>query len=184
MRPTGSASSVAAGSLAAPAALTGDAPLAGSAGNVLDPILCLRTVVELAPGATHAWRSASGSPGRARRRSRSPLAVPRSPTCQLSWRRLRRRQSLRRPLPMPLPPPVTGRRGGDAPGTAPAAEALVFDNGFGGFAAGGREYVIRVAPGARPPLPWTHVVANESFGFITSESGAARPGRATAARTG
>jgi cyclic beta-1,2-glucan synthetase len=61
------------------------------------------------------------------------------------------------------------------PETTAASEALLLDNGFGGFTAGGREYVIRVAPGERPPLPWTHVVANETFGFISSESGAATP---------
>ncbi len=60
----------------------------------------------------------------------------------------------------------------DAAAPPPAAAALIFDNGIGGFAGDGREYVIRLVPGERPPLPWTHVVANEGFGFIVSESGA------------
>ena len=36
-----------------------------------------------------------------------------------------------------------------------------------------REYVIRL-PGGRglPPMPWVNVVANESFGFLASETGA------------
>ena len=55
-------------------------------------------------------------------------------------------------------------------------EELAFWNGNGGFAANGREYVIRLQPQADglylPPLPWTNVVANEETGFLVSESGA------------
>jgi len=55
-------------------------------------------------------------------------------------------------------------------------DALLFDNGYGGFRADGLEYVVRLPPTAsgprRPPLPWVNVVANESFGFLVSESGA------------
>jgi len=59
---------------------------------------------------------------------------------------------------------------------APAA-ALQFHNGFGGFSAAGDEYVIRLRPDvngrvALPPLPWTHVVANQTAGFIATETGA------------
>ncbi len=58
-----------------------------------------------------------------------------------------------------------------------ADEPLRFENGFGGFSESGNEYVIRLAPDAalgtrRPPMPWVNVVANESFGFLASESGA------------
>jgi cellobiose phosphorylase len=54
-----------------------------------------------------------------------------------------------------------------------AAEALTFDNGYGGFSADGTEYVMHVVPGAcQPPMPWVNVVANETFGFLVSESGA------------
>jgi cyclic beta-1,2-glucan synthetase len=56
-------------------------------------------------------------------------------------------------------------------------ETLLFDNGYGGFAADGREYVIRLRPGAGgplqlPPMPWSHVVANPHAGFIATETGA------------
>ncbi|MFZ1413702.1 MAG: hypothetical protein WAS73_03845 [Defluviicoccus sp.] len=54
-------------------------------------------------------------------------------------------------------------------------EPLLFDNGHGGFSRDGSEYVIRIggpAAAALPPLPWTHVIANESFGFLISETGA------------
>ncbi|MFO1371400.1 MAG: glycosyl transferase [Candidatus Competibacteraceae bacterium] len=56
-------------------------------------------------------------------------------------------------------------------------EPLQFWNGYGGFSADGREYVIRVQPDASgrlqlPPLPWINVVANPQFGFLASETGA------------
>ncbi|MGD9765542.1 MAG: glycosyl transferase [Candidatus Binatia bacterium] len=52
--------------------------------------------------------------------------------------------------------------------------SLHFDNGFGGFTADGREYAIRVGGDGdeRPPLAWTNVIANESCGFLATESGA------------
>jgi cyclic beta-1,2-glucan synthetase len=68
---------------------------------------------------------------------------------------------------------------------------LLFFNGLGGFTADGWEYCLLVqgplrddvarngknpaepAPGpVLPPAPWVNVVANHSFGFIVSESGA------------
>ncbi len=54
---------------------------------------------------------------------------------------------------------------------APADRGLKFFNGFGGFAADGREYVIQLAPGKTTPAPWCNVIANASFGTIVSESG-------------
>ncbi|HEX3601156.1 MAG TPA: hypothetical protein VHU84_13485, partial [Lacipirellulaceae bacterium] len=55
--------------------------------------------------------------------------------------------------------------------------ALLFENGYGGFTADGREYVIRVRPDGRggqvrPPMPWANVIANEHAGFLVTESGA------------
>ncbi|MCL5997502.1 MAG: hypothetical protein M1546_15805, partial [Chloroflexi bacterium] len=49
---------------------------------------------------------------------------------------------------------------------------LQFDNGWGGFSADGREYVIFLRPGQPTPAPWVNVVANPDFGFIVAESGA------------
>lgn len=56
-------------------------------------------------------------------------------------------------------------------------ESLLFPNPFGGFTADGREYVIHLQPGKDghlelPPMPWNNVIANESLGFIASETGA------------
>lgn len=70
----------------------------------------------------------------------------------------------------------------DRPAWQPAGEAhaapepLQFDNGYGGFSADGREYIVRLTPDAngnlrRPPMPWVNVIANEAAGFIVSEAG-------------
>ncbi|MBE3074972.1 MAG: phosphorylase, partial [Actinobacteria bacterium] len=53
---------------------------------------------------------------------------------------------------------------------APRPE-LEFFNGIGGFADGGREYVVILGPGQSTPAPWLNVIANASFGFQVSESG-------------
>ncbi len=61
----------------------------------------------------------------------------------------------------------------DSEATTTPPDSLLYFNGHGGFAPGGTEYVIHVEPAARqPPMPWTNVVANETFGFLVSESGA------------
>jgi len=52
------------------------------------------------------------------------------------------------------------------------APPLEFFNGLGGFTEEGREYVIVLGKGQRTPAPWINVIANESFGFQVSESGA------------
>ena len=54
----------------------------------------------------------------------------------------------------------------------PVAELESF-NGLGGFADAGREYVIRLHPGAGqiPPSPWVNVVAHPTFGFAGSDLG-------------
>ena len=51
---------------------------------------------------------------------------------------------------------------------APALERF---NGFGGFDADGREYVMRVqhGKGQLPPSPWVNVVAHPTFGFAASD---------------
>ncbi len=51
-------------------------------------------------------------------------------------------------------------------------QPLEFFNGLGGFAKGGREYVIRLRSGMKPPGPWINVIANDQCGFLVSESGA------------
>ncbi len=81
--------------------------------------------------------------------------------------------------PVAVPDPST-RQGNAARPAAPAAcsaEPLRFCNGYGGFSADGREYVIRLSLDEEgnlrhPPLPWINVIANEGFGTLVSESGA------------
>lgn len=53
----------------------------------------------------------------------------------------------------------------------PRPTDLQFDNGWGGFSADGREYIIYLEPGQSTPAPWINVIANEEFGFLASESG-------------
>jgi cyclic beta-1,2-glucan synthetase len=55
----------------------------------------------------------------------------------------------------------------------PEVPPLVLDNGLGGFAAQGREYVIRLEGEAETPLPWSNVIANPGFGTIVTAAGAA-----------
>ena len=54
----------------------------------------------------------------------------------------------------------------------PEPESLQFFNGFGGFSADGREYVIDLNGGRRTPAPWINVIANSNFGFQVSAEGA------------
>ncbi|MEL7567640.1 MAG: glucoamylase family protein [Dehalobacterium sp.] len=48
---------------------------------------------------------------------------------------------------------------------------LLFYNGYGGFDAEGKEYVIRLKEGMHTPAPWINVVSNKDFGFLVTESG-------------
>ncbi|MDT8422618.1 MAG: glucoamylase family protein [Desulfuromonadales bacterium] len=58
----------------------------------------------------------------------------------------------------------------DPPRALPPLE-LVHSNGFGGFTAGGREYVIDLGRSVTTPAPWVNVIANRNFGTMVSESG-------------
>ncbi len=70
------------------------------------------------------------------------------------------RREVARPLHGPMPP---DSRGGDG---------LQFWNGFGGFDARRREYVIRPEAGGPTPHPWINVIANTRFGIQVSADGA------------
>jgi cyclic beta-1,2-glucan synthetase len=54
---------------------------------------------------------------------------------------------------------------------APRRLDLELDNGLGGFARDGREYVTVLEEGRWTPSPWINVIANRDFGFQVSESG-------------
>jgi cellobiose phosphorylase len=48
---------------------------------------------------------------------------------------------------------------------------LIHFNGYGGFSADGREYVIIHKDGRHTPAPWVNVLANPLFGTVISENG-------------
>ena len=63
---------------------------------------------------------------------------------------------------------------GPEPAAAPVAvPPLVMENGLGGFAPDGREYVIVLDGERETPLPWSNVIANPGVGTIVSSSGSA-----------
>jgi cyclic beta-1,2-glucan synthetase len=53
----------------------------------------------------------------------------------------------------------------------PEPPALTHGNGYGGFSADGREYVIDLAPGQTTPMPWSNVIGYPEFGMLTTEAG-------------
>jgi len=68
------------------------------------------------------------------------------------------------------PPPRRVPRAA-APRSVAVPPDLEFFNGFGGFAAGGREYLTVLGAGRWLPAPWINVVANPSFGFQVAVEG-------------
>ena len=47
---------------------------------------------------------------------------------------------------------------------------LKYYNDYGGFSHNGKEYLIRVNKDENTPMPWAHIMANENFGTIVTES--------------
>jgi cyclic beta-1,2-glucan synthetase len=62
---------------------------------------------------------------------------------------------------LPSPPPWESKPIGD----------LQFYNGFGGFTADGKEYVIHLPAGKTTPAPWANVIGYPHFGFMVTQSG-------------
>ncbi len=83
-------------------------------------------------------------------------------------------QLVRRPIEESLPAPFQPRSPSQAyPETTPEPPKLSFFNGLGGFAHGGREYVVMLGEGQWTPAPWSNVIANNpDFGFMVTETGA------------
>ena len=50
-------------------------------------------------------------------------------------------------------------------------ETLAFYNGVGGFSKDNQHYTICLGNDQTTPVPWSNIIANEEFGFITTESG-------------
>jgi N,N'-diacetylchitobiose phosphorylase len=145
--------------------------LSGTVGNVLDPVVSLRRTVRIAPGATVELVALLGAAetreaalalaawATDRRRRAAPFAVAAGPAEPLAAARPAR----------PRFRPATGARVREG---AVGPADLLFDNGTGGFTPDGREYVLRVGPDRRPPMPWINVMANERVGCLASEAGA------------
>lgn len=154
-------------SLAAPRAMLGEA-LSGNAGNVLDPCLSLRTVLELAPGAEADVLFVLGLAED--RDTALALLEGVTPPFMLNI------EAHAVAIPTPCARPNTAAVCTDPP--RQSAELLQFENGYGGFNADGSEYVIRLPKQADgslryPPLPWSNVLANaHNAGCIVTESGA------------
>jgi len=76
------------------------------------------------------------------------------------------------PAPVELPAPARPAPA-PAPMTPPVVPPLTLGNGVGGFADGGREYVVVLEGAEETPLPWANVIANPDFGTVVTASGAA-----------
>ncbi|AFL72793.1 GH36-type glycosyl hydrolase domain-containing protein [Thiocystis violascens] len=146
---------------ASPRALVGGEPLSGTLGNVLDPVLALRTVIALAPGAHADLTFLTGA------------ALDRTAALTLVTDGTDKARTAH--------PAASGLGLGAIHVATPAStdsgsEELRFFNGHGGFSSDGREYVILLpweGDGLkRPPLPWINVIANPRFGVLASETGA------------
>ncbi len=70
------------------------------------------------------------------------------------------------------PPPPLRSVPAPSPEPSPSRPELEFFNGLGGFTPDGKSYVTILGEGQRTPAPWINVVANRTFGFHVSESGA------------
>ena len=155
-----------------PVAMTAGTALSGTLGSVLDPVLALRRTFQLEPGASLRICAvlAAGTSRAVVEAALASAAATGPPEAIFAPA-----GGLGAPV---LLPARASRRFRPAPGVAaqaPDAEPLRFFNGQGGFNAEGDEYVIRLNRTrdglTRPPLAWVNVIANETTGFVASESG-------------
>ncbi len=71
-----------------------------------------------------------------------------------------------------LSPSRTPRTAAGASSEVPVPP-LALANGLGGFADGGRDYVIVLEGDQETPMPWANVIANPDFGTVVTASGSA-----------
>jgi cyclic beta-1,2-glucan synthetase len=88
------------------------------------------------------------------------------------WGTLAEQAGRRRLAPVATARPARRLPAQQAEDVPPRQPDLEFFNGLGGFAADGREYVTILGEGQWTPAPWVNVIANPTFGFQVSESGA------------
>jgi cyclic beta-1,2-glucan synthetase len=79
---------------------------------------------------------------------------------------------VREPVPL-REPPLRNEASQALPDAfqAPPPSSLEFFNGLGGFSSAPQEYVIVLSEGRWTPAPWTNVIANPRFGFMTTSDG-------------
>ncbi|MFZ1827691.1 MAG: glycosyl transferase [Candidatus Competibacteraceae bacterium] len=166
-------------SLAEPQALAKAAPLSGTVGNVLDPIVSLRQTVELAVGGEVQVTFLLGAAPEREAALASVARYGSAASVDAAFAATTGEQVQVVSVPRPSPPAGTGSKvkmtSVEIEETEP--EPLLFWNGYGGFSADGSEYVMRLEPDANgrlrlPPQPWVNVIANPRFGFLASETGA------------
>jgi cyclic beta-1,2-glucan synthetase len=75
------------------------------------------------------------------------------------------------PAPLRVRPEPEAPSVGETPEEAAPPPPLELPSGLGGFADGGREYVVVLEGDAETPLPWTNVIANAEFGTLVTASG-------------
>ncbi len=153
-------------------------------GAVADPLEAELLVTDLlGPGRVETALAAAVRSGRAafdeEASGRDEARRPRDLLAQMTWA-----DRLGAALPAPDGAPVVLiPTAGSPPAASPAppaarpGEALLFDNGRGGFDPATGEYVVRLPwrPGEGlllPPRPWVNVIAEPDLGFLVSESGA------------
>ncbi len=94
---------------------------------------------------------------------------------QMALHERRERAPPREPPAKSIPSANGEETSADATASAdePNSQSLVAWNGFGGFSADLREYVITTSASHMTPAPWVNVIANPEFGTLISESGSA-----------
>ncbi|MEO7521009.1 MAG: glycosyl transferase, partial [Gemmatimonas sp.] len=154
-----------------PVALDAGHTLSATTGDVLDPVLALRRVIELPAGATVRVYALLAA-GYNRDALESLIAGTSRDNADTLFRHL---GDLPDAEPVTFSPPPVFRPAPRVDASAPTTEPLQYFNGFGGFTAAGTEYVIRIDSRtdglAWPPLPWANVVASETAGFVATEAG-------------
>ena len=153
-----------------PVAMSEGSKLSCTVGNVLDPVMSLRVVVELEPGASEVVSFVLGAADEVGKATAAVTKL-RDPDYAA---RLYVPVALKAVEAPELVHPL--RTLPVEPAALAATEELRHFNGIGGFNADGSEYVMRLEwqGGALklPPMPWTNVLANPQFGCVISETGA------------
>ena len=162
--------------LGRPRGLATSQPLAGTIGSVLDPVLCMRRRVEIAPGGMATLvvvLGAGGSLDEVTALGRRFVDVEASAHVEAATigagALLPELEAAAQTVHEVAARPAWPRGGEGVRHDAPSAAD--------GFSVDGREYVLRVDPRdptapRLPPMPWVNVIANPTFGFIASETGA------------